>query len=132
MESQTEDDFIWCWKQLQLIKRMGIQTILTDGEKAMITSLKKVFPEARLLRCYIHLKRNISSRMSGKGKAGDSIIDNFQNACYANDLQTFQIAKNNMLQLASSFKDNDDTRSYLLQSIFSIEDQWANVKYHPL
>lgn len=132
MQHQTEDDFTLCWKQLQLIKPIGIQTIVTDGDRAMITSLKKVFSEAKLLRCYIHLKRNIAAHMSGNGNAGDSIIENFKTACYAKDLQTFQTAKDKMLLLASSFNDDNRSLNYLLESIFSVEDQWARSKYQPL
>lgn len=41
----------------------NIQAIGTDGEAALYNALKLVFPSAVHLRCFIHFKKNIKSKL---------------------------------------------------------------------
>ena len=49
-------------KQLQHIKVFG-----TDGDQALIETFSHYFSEAKQLRCFIHLKQNIASKLKDTG-----------------------------------------------------------------
>ena len=49
-------------RQIKRIKAFG-----TDGDQALIEAFSRNFSEAKQLRCFIHLKQNISGKLKDTG-----------------------------------------------------------------
>ena len=61
-------------EDLQNLKKLGIDvySVTCDGHKAILKSIKKVFPNAIIQRCLVHIKRQVRNYLSSKPKLEQS------------------------------------------------------------
>jgi transposase-like protein len=62
-------------EDLENLKRLGVEvhSITCDGHKAILKAVRKVFPEAKLQRCLVHIKRQVKNYLSHKPKLNQSL-----------------------------------------------------------
>jgi len=61
-------------EDLQNLKKLGVDvySVTCDGHKAILKSIKKVFPNAIIQRCLVHIKRQVRNYLSSKPKLEQS------------------------------------------------------------
>jgi len=61
-------------EDLQNLKKFGVDvySVTCDGHKAILKSIKKVFPNAIIQRCLVHIKRQVRNYLSSKPKLEQS------------------------------------------------------------
>jgi hypothetical protein len=62
-------------EDLQNLKKLGVDvySVTCDGHKAILKSIKKVFPNAIIQRCLVHIKRQVRNYLSSKPKLEQSV-----------------------------------------------------------
>jgi len=61
-------------EDLQNLKKLGVDvySVTCDGHKAILKSIKKVFPNAIIQRCLVHIKRQVRNYLGSKPKLEQS------------------------------------------------------------
>ena len=61
-------------EDLQNLKKLGVDvySVTCDGHKSILKSIKKVFPNAIIQRCLVHIKRQVRNYLSSKPKLEQS------------------------------------------------------------
>jgi len=66
----SQEKFREIYQDLQLLKELGISiySVTCDGHKAILKAIRRVFPEAIIQRCLVHIKRQVRSYLSSRPK----------------------------------------------------------------
>jgi hypothetical protein len=61
-------------EDLENLKRLGVDvySVTSDGHKAILKAVSKVYPNAAIQRCLVHIKRQIKNYLSGNPKLEQS------------------------------------------------------------
>ena len=98
--------------QLSAVKAFG-----TDSEESLIQALKSSFPWALQLRCFLHMRRNIKSKLNDLHVSTASSFIIMEDIFGKSDSTTFQ----------EGLVDAPDAEQFFVQ-LESIEDKWNELE----
>ena len=125
---ETEDSFIWIFEQFLKSFYIAPSTIVTDGDPAIASALKKIFPLTNHSLCTWHISQNIFSHLKPLlGSHFNQFIKKWWAICKRQDLhsiESFDREWDELLGIVNNSNLNGQSIPWL-QSLYDKRRKWA-------